>query len=297
MSQYHDTYFRKNLDPALAADLLTFFYGDLLAAEIDLGGLKPYPIDMIDEQHQRTASDTAFSTQFRRHPAMLYFLIEHKSEGASKNTRLPLVLQVPKQKLRLLEKVYAEERKLVKVFPIAFYHGSGPYKGRRAISEALDYVDAELLDGIDTNELMLIDLNDLDEVKLAGKPKLQLFLMVLRHYYRDDLLTKMGDLFEVMVELEKRGEGSFIESTFRYLYENHLIKNKENIDQIALNLPEKIRGEVMSVADQLRAENTEKVQTANALRMIQEGFSPELIARMLNMPQEKVTQLKHGISA
>lgn len=257
-SNKHDAFFRGNMDAVTVGALLDLGLDQTVCRHLKTGELDPVPADIVDTELNQVVTDLAFKTPLADTETMTYLMLDHKSEGALKRPLLPLPLLMAKQKTKMMEKLFREEGKLFKIFPVVVYHGSGAYRGARRLCDLMDPLPDDLLDGIDQNEVLLIDLDSLDPASLKGNPRLKVILTILRHYYREDIETRFLELIDSFKELEQRGDKALIVSSFEYLYRNPILNNDETFHRVALELEEETRGEVMSVAEQLEARGEKK---------------------------------------
>jgi hypothetical protein len=118
-----------------------------IVARIDMGSLSLCPGTFVNEDLEDLHSDILYAARISGRDALIYFLLEHKSEPQ------PLTpLQVMAYMLRIWDQHQAalpkkkrgEVRRLPVILPIVLHHGQGGWTAATCFEEMLD-ADADLL--------------------------------------------------------------------------------------------------------------------------------------------------------
>jgi len=120
------------LKGALPAELYT---------KLDLASLKPVPGTFIDEALVGSQSDLLFQATFAGRPALIYFLIEHKS-----TVERWVALQLLRYLVRIWERILSDEQRpsvLPPIIPLVVYHGQARWSAPMDLLSLLDPVAAQ----------------------------------------------------------------------------------------------------------------------------------------------------------
>jgi hypothetical protein len=222
---------------------------------------------------------------------MISLLVEHKSQGAVRGDDHILPFQMRRQEIRIMEHGWRnnERRLYPPVYMIGLYHGDIPYSGPMSVGERIHAPDAWIPQRW-RDDMFLVDLSQYSDSDLLCGGKLGVFLLVLKHIYDPDMLTTLEKLIPSMQDVESLKNGAdFLTVVFRYLYEASRIKNKRDLDQIAVkSFTEATGGRVMTIAEQIKKENSEQI----ALRMVEDDIAIPTIVRYTGLSEDAVEKLR-----
>ena len=159
--------------------------------------------------------------------------------------------------------------------------------------------------------LPILDLYGLSDEDLRQRGKMGIFLLAMKYIYDPDILYKLREVVPELQKIDATQSGSeFLVSLFSYLFEASLVKNKDKLEQFAVeSLSEETGGEIVSIAEQLREEGRKEMQERVELaekrereskiqmvkRMLEESADLDFIARVAQMPIERVIMIRDNL--
>ena len=241
-------------------------------------------------------------------PVDLYFLFEHKSHK-DKN----ILWQLLKYQYLMLEEDYNAKRKFRIIIPVVFYHGRGKWNLKRSFSESFDvprYFRKHTLNFeyflYDTKEFDLSQgdrfsqnvflMSVLSLMKQYGKVDAEKFRTVVRYMkssgmdWKDDQTLVLIRYFVMTNEVDK-------EKVMTIITEEFGDEAEEMMPSLGKKIYNEGRQEGREEGIQIGIEKgiekgafAKAVETCrNALRS---GILPELVAKITNLPLEKVLEIQ-----
>jgi predicted transposase YdaD len=254
----HDTLFREAFGSVEAArGLLESLAPKSVLAKLDLGTLTPVPGTFVDEALAKSQSDLLFSVTLAGRPALVYFLLEHKSYPDRW-----VGLQLAAYVIRIWEKSRQQKpppKVLPPVIPLVVYHGPS---GWTASTRLLDLVDPvvheipELARVTPSLEFLLDDLTHASDKELFARAIglfAQIAAILLRDARDEDRVLKTVDrLDNLWHELWNAPDGPrAVGILLRYLWAVSEADETEITKAIEKSLPE-AHELIMTIAEQLR---------------------------------------------
>jgi hypothetical protein len=224
--------------------------------------MNPDPSDgtYIDEKLRETQSDLLYEIQIGRHRAVIYVLLEHKSE-CDPLTVVQLFVYVGQILKKYAEEGGGQELRLPVVVPMILHHSTTGWTAATELAalygEVLEEVPG-LKEHAANLRCSLLDVSHLSDEELKAMALgavMSLTLWALRDARSPArLLRAFGFWAETIVELEKAPDGRrALEVLFRYISMVSEISREELAEALAEAAPE-AKEIIMTLAEQLRQE-------------------------------------------
>ena len=301
----HDKFFKEVFsNKETATDYFKHFLPVEITRNIDFHTLKQDNNSYIDEELKEYFSDLIYRCRYRgKHPVNLVLLFEHKSYAPEYPH-----LQLLKYLLKIWETCLKQEKKLVPVVPLIFYHGKDKWE-MKPFAEYFKDLDETLTAFIPEIRYLLTDLSRYsdEEIKLSVFESLRTkaTLLVMKNAFDEEQLLKIFiDCLELdsLYFTEEKGL-PYLEAVLRYLFANVEQLPIEEIQkkiaaisvrggEIAMTLEEKLieKGELKGIEKgKLEGKIEGKMETAR--RMKEERFDIPTISRITGLPQEEIEKL------
>jgi len=156
-----------------------------IAARTDLSCLSVKPGNFVDENLQDRCSDILYAARISGREALIYFLLEHKSEPVpfTPLQMLRYMLRIWDQhEASLPKKKRGEVRKLPVIVPLLLHHGRDGWTAAVCFEEMLDADDdllAALGEHVPRLRLIVDDLGKQSDDQLYGRPATSFARLVL----------------------------------------------------------------------------------------------------------------------
>lgn len=317
INQPHDKFFKAVFtDKEVAIDFLTNYLPAELLAITDLKTTTIEKDNYIDEELTEYYSDLLYKAKINQKDSYIYFLIEHKSY---------ISYQTPYQILKYMIKIWeakAEKAKrLPLIIPIVIYHGENKWQVDKKfikMIEGIEELPPEIIKHIPAFEYILYDLTTYEIEELKGNIKLRETIKILQAISQD-LEKFLKVIEETMITLEQQG---WTEENHRYFitYIIYIMSARaditiEDINQVAKKISPERSEDMMTIAEKLIKEGMEKGieigiekgmekgiekgllegKRKTAKNFLQQGISPELVAKASELPLEEILKLKKEI--
>jgi predicted transposase/invertase (TIGR01784 family) len=269
-------------DPAQAEVVLRAVLPPEVLQHLDFSKAELQPSVFTDDELEERRSDFLFKVPLAGKEAYLLVLLEHQSSVDRVMAARVLVYVGRAIDRYLLRNPGA--RSVPAVIPVVLYHGEG---GWTAATELFDLYalpeDAKpaLRPLLPSLRFLLDDLSQTEDEDLRQRPGpvlARLALIVMRHAQElrtakdpaetmRSLSTSVSDLLQQVADQTGRTV------VFRYMLEIVELEPEEGEQILVRALPEKVKEDVVTAADQLRAEGEAKALRRVLLRQLREKFT------------------------
>lgn len=266
----------------VVANLIESRFPEPLRQRLDLSKLELTNSSFVDDGLSEHFADLVYDCFYMGEQSVkIALLIEHKSYQED----YPHL-----QLLRYLLNAWQEDRKqgqkLTPMIPMVIYHGKGRWK-YAPLSSYFTAIDATLGEFLPSFRYLLFDLSAWpDQEILTFKNQfLALSALLLKHSRAEKFLQVFqSSIGGLIAELATNNEWNFIESAFVYVFRMESSLTREEVLAIFRNISPQTESIIMSAYDQtVEMINLEVIQ-----RAFKEGAPVEFIAKIVNMPLEKV---------
>ena len=283
----------------------------------------------VDERLKAGITDALFSVPLNGNLSYIYILVEHQSTS---DRWMPFRLR--KYVCMLLDELISTSNpdKLPLVYPIVFYNGREAYCKTQDFLDLFE-VSRELADLCLNQPFQLIDLSAYDDQQLKDNVWLNVFHLLMKHIHDTDITKILLDLIPYLSQIEKEAHGiEFIARVIRYILSSSETGDADTIIETTVSgLSKETGAMIMTLAEQLIEKGRqqkeeemmgllEKEQKARekeragrmvaeerarlarqenardiAIRMLQNGISPDLVAISTGISLEAVKDLKRKL--
>jgi predicted transposase/invertase (TIGR01784 family) len=290
MTNDHDSLFRHTFSqPEHAASLLRSLLPPAVADELDWSSLQIVPGSSVDEALQARHADLLFTVTLRGVPALLYVLIEHKSDDE------PLTaFQVARYVVRAYDRYlvdHPDESSLPPVVPIVVHHGPKPWRRARSVGELVDLSTLpepvqQVLRPLQLDlRFLLDDLAAVSEDELLERSGTllhrltNLLLQFVRPAVQRDPTDFVQRWFELLTALWAHPEGrQSLYAVFSYLA-SQIEAPRERFAAAGALIHDEVRKMGKTIADQFREEGLERGRAEGEARGEAKGRA-ELLLRL-----------------
>ena len=294
----HDRFFRSAMqNQQVAIDFVNHYLPKKIRHALNTTTLRCTSSHYIDKELSETISDLVLECELAEQPAYISLLIEHQS---SPDKMLPL--RVHHYLFNLLHRYYKEHPKepLPAVYALAFYHGEAtPYP------YSLDLFDCfndplTLMPQVIGQPLPLIDVNQLSDEQLAQQQWIGPMLESLKYIRQADMTPYTINILDhIRWPLAESAAKELLRSLLYYLLNAGNIANINDILHSTDRISQPVRGEIMSLAEKLRAEGheagreegREAERQAMAKAMLAEEADPAFVVKVTGLTMEQVESL------
>ncbi len=322
LTKRHDAYFRSSMqNPVIAQDFFQHHLPESVRDALNINTLKLENSSYIDDELQEAISDLVFTCNYNDESnsddeidsseAKIVLLLEHQS-----TPQQFMAFRVYHYLFNLLNSVLKQRPKeqakdlLAAVYALVFYHGQQtPYPYSMRLGDCFND-RLGMMQKMFENPVPLIDVNQITDDELKQQALLGIITTALKYSRSQDVGP---DLLWIMKKLSSMELDEYLKKTVTKTTLNYMI-NAGNIANIELflkemwQLPEPVRGEFMTAAEQLRdywakedleksreeglEEGLEKGKEEVAINLLENGSDPRFIARITGLELAVILKLK-----
>ena len=288
----HDKFFKESFtNKEIATDFIKGSFPKELVDNLDLSSLDLDNNSYIDEELKDYYSDLAYNCNYQKTKIKISILFEHKSFVPD----YPF-LQLLKYIIKIWDFNIKQKEKLIPVIPLIFYHGKDKWEYKK-INRYFTGIDNILEKYIPDFDYLLMDLSKYDnediKEKIYKNEFLKISLLILKNIYDEEKLKKNLENFLILGKLyyeEEKGL-KFLESVIRYLYINLENTKVEDIVHIIEKISEIGGKETMTIAMKLKEEGRIEAKVEDALNLIKEGVSIDIISRCTGLSKTEIERI------
>lgn len=285
----HDKFFKETFS---RLEIVQSFIEETFPIEIrdkiNLPKLKKTNSSFTDADLSEHLADIVYQTEYAGQQALVSLLFEHKSYP-EKYPHLQL--------LRYMNNVWLEEQKQNKqlsvVISTVIYHGETVWKKLSMIAY-FGNPHESLHQFIPQFDYLLFSLNEIEDYQIENfkNDLLSVTTMLMKHS-RDksnNFLNLAPFLVNKLNALDAAHQDDFIKTTFRYIEEGiSLTQNK--LSPIFTKVSQNVNNIAMTIADEIRMEERENTIFNNIKGLLQNGITPEIIAKSFGLSIQKVEEI------
>jgi predicted transposase/invertase (TIGR01784 family) len=291
----HDKFFRISFS---RLDVVRSFIEEVLPKQyrdnINLDSLRLSNSSFLDEELSEHLADLVYEAEYAGEPAKISLLFEHKSyqEDFPELQLLQYMTNAWKEE-RKQKKKEKKPKKSTVVIPIVIHHGRSAWK-KVAMRKQFGNPHEDLLQFLPEFDYLLFSLNNFEDEQIANFKNIFLSTtaMLLKHSRdeKEKLLAIESFLIEKLKMLDSSHENEFISAIFYYLHSTANLTPNE-IVIIFTKVSTSITNIAMTATEQLREETMEFANFNYIKGLIQNGISPEIIAKSFGLPIQKIEDI------
>ena len=296
----HDKLFRGVMhDEENARGFIELYMNEEDLAPLDLSTLKLKNSQLIDKHLSESISDLVYSCEYQDKSlgnARIIILVEHQSTPDK---------FMPFRVYHYLFNILAYELKnnndgelLPAVHSMVFYHGQPEAYPYTLKLEGCFNDPHKIMQRFWQNPIALINVHEHDDDKLLNEHIQGLMSLALKHGRDQDINDIwLQIIYSILaIDTQEHIRLQFAEQITAYLFTVGKIHDKQKFIENVNKLPNPIRGEMMTFADELRDEGrTEGIDIGVekvAINGIKEGIPDNLIAQLTGLSLERIAQIK-----
>lgn len=221
------------MNPKVAEEFFKVNLPDKIQEIIDFTSLRLKPDSFVDDNLKVQEADLLYSADFNGQPGFLYILFEHAS---SAQELLPF--RMIKYMIAIMDKHLKEHetRKLPLVYPIILYNGRKPYAYSLDLFDLFNGSERELAKESLMSPCHLIDLTQASDEELQKYLYFGTLALTLKHIRDSDIYPFFTLIAQMLKELEKSGEDSYICSIMTYMAKAGKTEHPKEIVQVIKDL-------------------------------------------------------------
>jgi len=288
----HDKFFKESFtNKEIVTDFIKGSFPKELVDNLDLSSLDLDNNSYIDEELKEYYSDLVYNCNYRYLNIKISIIFEHKSFVPD----YPF-LQLLKYIIKIWDFNIKQKENLIPVIPLIFYHGKEKWEYKK-ITRYFTGIDNNLEKYIPDFDYLLMDLSkyeneDIKE-RIYKNEFLKISLLIFKNIYDEEKLKKNLENFLILGKLyyeEEKGL-KFLESVIRYLYINLENTRVEDIVHIIEKISETGGKETMTIAMKLKEEGRVEAKVEDALNLIKEGVSIDIISRCTGLSKTEIERI------
>ncbi|MDM8523018.1 Rpn family recombination-promoting nuclease/putative transposase [Desulfococcaceae bacterium HSG8] len=289
MKNPHDRIFKETL--TRRENAVSFFREYLpgeIVSKLDWRTLKISKETFVEPELRERFSDIVYEIRAKGRRVFVYLLMEHQS---TVDPWMPLRLLGYMLRLwELWRKQNPDEKKLPGIIPVLFYHGKDEWD-----------VSVDFRDLIKSPELteefvpgfkyLLRDFSQSGNEDIRGTVLIRLFLSMMNGIFS----PRFGGIFDRMIpllaELSRKETGmEYIETVLRYIcHTSDALSWKDMETKLIQAFDEDRKGDIMTIADELRMEGEIRGEIRGEIKMCRELMEKGFIHR--EVAEQKIAEL------
>ncbi len=255
-------------DPRVMRDLLQAHFPQDILKNMDLSTLKIEKNSFVSKNYRNSETDLLYSVRYKDATAFIYILCE--MQGKIDKDMLLRLMGYMHSFFDLHRKQYPKTP-LPVVYPIVIY------AGKKIWNAPLNFFDLfgknkHLVKSIFTKDVSFIDIHRLPDNDIEQHRWVGLFELVLKYRHVQDFVQFLQKILPWLNELEVNDGGDYAGTVINYVVNELEAENKTLFIEAAnQHLSERLRGEVMTLAQQFVLEGEQRGIQIGEQRGIQIG--------------------------
>ena len=321
----HDRFTRSLMtNPKVAEEFFKKNLPENIKKAIDFSSIELQKESFIDDYLKLQIADLLYSARFDGQPGFLYVLLEHAS---TPDRFLPFRMHKYVTAIMDHHLKKKENKTLPLVYPMILYTGKRAYKHSVDFFDLFSEKERDLAKEIFTSPYHLIDLTQVSDEELRKYLWFGTMALTLKHIRDSNIIPFFESIVEILKDLEKRGESSYIYTVITYMAGTGEVPQKSeffettkklesvNEEKIMSTLVEQLQPELLNIArkqafeeaskqlrEQFLQEGLEKGRKERdvavvrakleiAKAMLLKGIDTEIIAATTNLPKGDIKKL------
>lgn len=250
----HDKLFKTSMaNPTIAKETLQIILPKEIFDAIDLNSLKLEKSDFANTILGDGTTDVLFSVKWNNEKGYIFVLLEHQTEPDKLMT-----FRLMKYALRICD-LHLSQNKKAKfplIFPCVIYTGYKSYTAPRTFWELFE--NPQQAKKYLAEPPYLLSLKDIEDINIRYRCHAGLVLMLMNKIHAQDIFPYLKNWFPLLTELAHMSL-HVTEDLLKYLIRYGDSKNHKELLQLFVEaVPEKYRGNIMTIGDRLRQDGIEQ---------------------------------------
>ncbi len=273
-----------------------------ITRNLDFNTLQIDRESFVDKRLRREYSDILYLINYKKKPAFVYILFDHKSREKKKKRKL-----APFQFLRYMVSIWArylrvhpKAEKLPPIIPIIIYHGEKKWEVSTDFFSLFE-VPVCMEKYIPKFSVELCDLSQIPDEDIKGNIRLRIGLLTLKYIFNPELRHKLKDIFRLVSELKDKSSGTeYLEVLMRYMANSAAYLSEEDIKAAAEEIFEEGGDLMATIADKWKEEGIKKGIKRGIEKVVKNsleaGIPIKTIGRITGLPLEEINRYKEKIA-
>jgi predicted transposase/invertase (TIGR01784 family) len=286
----HDKFFKSAFSRKdVCAALIENRFPEPLRKRLDVTTLELTNSSFVDNELSEHFADLVYDCMYSGEKSVkIALLIEHKSYQEDYPH-----LQLMRYLLNVWQEDRKQNRKLTPVIPLVIYHGQGRWK-YAPFTSYFTATDSVLEEFLPDFRYLLHDLSAWPDKEILAFQNqfLALATFLLKHSRAEKFLEQTAQfLQQLQVEALIAADRHFLESVFVYIFAIQRPLTKQQVFDTFGKISPTMEKVANSIYEQALFEGEERLTLEVIKRSIQEGVKTDFIARILNLPIQKVEEI------
>lgn len=286
----HDKFFKSAFSRKdVCAALIENRFPEPLRKRLDIATLELTNSSFVDNELSEHFADLVYDCMYSGEKSVkIALLIEHKSYQEDYPH-----LQLMRYLLNVWQEDRKHNRKLTPVIPLVIYHGQGRWK-YAPFTSYFTATDGVLEEFIPDFRYLLHDLSAWPDKEILAFQNqfLALATFLLKHSRAEKFLEQTAQfLQQLQIEALIAADRHFLESVFVYIFAIQRPLTKQQVFDTFGKISPTMEKVATSIYEQALFEGEERLTLEVIKRSIQEGVKTDFIARILNLPIQKVEEI------
>ena len=314
LGNIHDRTFRSSMSiPEVSKEFFETHLSDDLKSWVLLDTLKYEPTSFVDDELKESICDLVYRVRTTTdNDLYLTILVEHQSKPLK-----DMSIKVLRYQLNIIEHAYKEhgkddEKPLPLMATMVFYHGKTAYPYSTDIRDMVK-APRDKIDALWFQPFRLIDTSTIPDEHLLAQAYLGLLSYTLKHIWEPDFEPYFGRIMVNFEGVQGQNDTALMKILLKYIERVANLEPEVFIRIIEQSdIPEGVKGEVMSVVEQVRQQSMAKgVQQGieqgieqgkqqkdieYAKKMLAKGYSEQDILDMTGLDKKALIKIKETIN-
>lgn len=293
---HHDALF-KYTEGSLenAIDFIKGIFPSEIVNNINFNSFELDKTEYTDEKLKKLFSDLVYTCEYKSsNKIKIALLFEHKSYPSKY-----IHFQMLKYMLLMWEKQLLQNKEMMPIIPIVFYHGRDNWK-IKSIMDFFPNIDEDLKSFIPQMDFLFKSLNKYSdqEIKyqLFKREANQIMCLLLKHFYEVEYLkNNLSEILGIGNNYLNTEDGRlFFESIIHYLLSATDL-DQEYIQKAASKISKQGEEYVMTAALKLKKQGEFDANIEIAMNMLEDGMPLESIAKYTKLDLQQIKYLQKDL--
>jgi len=279
----HDRTFKASMkDVRVAREFFEMYLPERILSLVDLNTLKLSPNTYVDENLNSFGSDVLYEVKLKDNRlGFLYVLTEHQS-----TVDVLMAYRIWNYIIRIwadyIKQTGFQTKTLPLVFPLVFYNGKKLYDGCRSLRGLID-APLDIIEDVLFKDFHLVDTHNIADEELRNQHWAGVLAFAFKHVYDREVWPHIDTLIGMMQKIQHEdGAVTYINNLLKYWLRAAETKKrpKEFIETVQQRLSVPIKGEIMTLAEQLIQQGVQQGVQQGIHHGIHQGESIMLIRQL-----------------
>lgn len=294
----HDKYFRSMMEyQEFASEFFQTHLPKVFSEKLDYSSLRLLKETHLDKALQKTVNDLLYSCNISGKESYISLLVEHQSSADKQ-----IAFRIYHYLFSLLNSHLKQhpDQPLPPVYVMLFYHGEiTPYPYSLNLLDSFDD-PMGLMQNVLFQPVPIVDVNQIPDEQLEKQAWVGILSKTMKYIRQPEFTPYAINILRQLPHVSTIRAREMLYQLLVYILSAGEIIDIDELIETSLELPEPVRREIMTAAEQLEARGKAKgkaegVATAKetiARNLLDEGVDPAFVAKVTGLTVEKVCSMK-----